>query len=86
MTTVVGHVRQDPIFDIKFVVLSHNTIRSAADGSIYDAELLVQEGVLIHPPSSKVLFGSLAETAKALFNGDIPSSIADFRHLTSGRL
>jgi aspartate-semialdehyde dehydrogenase len=46
MTTVVGRVRRDPIFDIKFVVLSHNTIRGAAGGSIYNAELLLQEGLL----------------------------------------
>ena len=41
MTTVVGRVRRDPILDLKFVVLSHNTIRGAAGGSIYNAELLV---------------------------------------------
>ena len=46
MTTVVGRVRPDPIFDLKFVVLSHNTIRGAAGGSIYNAELLVNEGLL----------------------------------------
>ncbi|MCA2000368.1 MAG: aspartate-semialdehyde dehydrogenase [Chloroflexi bacterium] len=46
MTTVVGRVRPDPLFDIKFVVLSHNTIRGAAGGSIYNAELLAQEGLL----------------------------------------
>jgi aspartate-semialdehyde dehydrogenase len=46
MTTVVGRVRPDPLFHIKFVVLSHNTIRGAAGGSIYNAELLVQEGLL----------------------------------------
>ena len=46
MTTVVGRVRLDPLFHIKFVVLSHNTIRGAAGGSIYNAELLVQEGLL----------------------------------------
>jgi len=46
MTTVVGRVRRDPLFHIKFVVLSHNTIRGAAGGSIYNAELLVQEGML----------------------------------------
>lgn len=46
MTTVVGRVRRDPIFDLKFVVLSHNTIRGAAGGSIYNAELLVNEGLL----------------------------------------
>lgn len=46
MTTVVGRVRKDPILDIKFVVLSHNTIRGAAGASIYNAELLVNEGLL----------------------------------------
>ena len=46
MTTVVGRVRCDPILDLKFVVLSHNTIRGAAGGSIYNAELLVSEGLL----------------------------------------
>lgn len=44
MSTVVGRVRADSIFDLKFAVLSHNTIRGAAGGSIYNAELLVQEG------------------------------------------
>ena len=46
MTTVVGRVRSDPLFHLKFVVLSHNTIRGAAGGSIYNAELLVQEDLL----------------------------------------
>src|SRR5574339_170456 len=46
MTTVVGRVRRDPILDLKFVVLSHNTIRGAAGASIYNAELLVSDGLL----------------------------------------
>jgi len=46
MTTVIGRLRRDPILDFKFVVLSHNTIRGAAGGSIYNAELLVNEGLL----------------------------------------
>jgi aspartate-semialdehyde dehydrogenase len=46
MTTVVGRVRSDPLFSLKFVVLSHNTIRGAAGGSIYNAELLINEGLL----------------------------------------
>jgi aspartate-semialdehyde dehydrogenase len=46
MTTVVGRLRRDPILDLKFVVLSHNTIRGAAGASIYNAELLVNEGLL----------------------------------------
>jgi aspartate-semialdehyde dehydrogenase len=46
MTTVVGRLRPDPIFHLKFVVLSHNTVRGAAGGSIYNAELLAQMGML----------------------------------------
>jgi aspartate-semialdehyde dehydrogenase len=46
MTTVVGRLRRDPILDLKFVVLSHNTIRGAAGGSIYNAELLANENLL----------------------------------------
>ncbi len=46
MTTVVGRVRRDPLLDLKFVVLSHNTIRGAAGASIYNAELLVKENLL----------------------------------------
>ncbi len=46
MTTVVGRLRRDPLLDLKFVVLSHNTIRGAAGGSIYNAELLVNENLL----------------------------------------
>jgi aspartate-semialdehyde dehydrogenase len=46
MTTMVGRVRPDPLFDFKFIVLSHNTIRGAAGGSIYNAELIVKRGLL----------------------------------------
>jgi aspartate-semialdehyde dehydrogenase len=46
MATVVGRIRPDPLFDLKMVVLSHNTIRGAAGGSIYNAELLVNAGIV----------------------------------------
>lgn len=46
MTTVVGRIRPDPLFHYKLVVFSHNTIRGAAGGSIYNAELLVQAGYI----------------------------------------
>src|SRR5512143_152493 len=46
MTTVVGRVREDPLFHLKFVVLSHNTIRGAAGGSLLNAELLVAQGLV----------------------------------------
>ena len=44
MSTVVGRLRHDPVFDVRMVVLSHNTVRGAAGGSIYNAELLVKQG------------------------------------------
>jgi len=44
MTTGIGRLRKDPVLDYKFVVLSHNTIRGAAGGSIYNAELLLKQG------------------------------------------
>jgi aspartate-semialdehyde dehydrogenase len=51
MTTVVGRLRPDPLFHLKFVVLSHNTIRGAAGASIYNAELLLKQGLLETAPS-----------------------------------
>ncbi len=45
MATVVGRVRTDSVFDLRMVVLSHNTIRGAAGGSIYNAELVVKQGI-----------------------------------------
>jgi aspartate-semialdehyde dehydrogenase len=47
MTTVVGRLRSDPIMHLKMVILSHNTIRGAAGGSIYNAELLVNQGLAL---------------------------------------
>jgi aspartate-semialdehyde dehydrogenase len=44
MASVVGRVRADPLFHIKFANLSHNTIRGAAGGAILNGELLQAEG------------------------------------------
>lgn len=46
MSSVVGRVRRCPIFDIKFVVLGHNTIRGAAGASILNAELFHAKGMI----------------------------------------
>lgn len=46
MTISVGRIRPCEVFDIKCVVLSHNTIRGAAGGAILNAELLVRQGYL----------------------------------------
>jgi aspartate-semialdehyde dehydrogenase len=44
MAVSVGRLREDPIFDYKFVCLSHNTLRGAAGGGVLVAELLAAKG------------------------------------------
>lgn len=46
MATSIGRLRLCPIFDYKFVLLSHNTLRGAAGGSILVAELALAKGCL----------------------------------------
>jgi aspartate-semialdehyde dehydrogenase len=46
MASVVGRVRPCSVFDIRFVVLGHNTIRGAAGASVLNAELFYREGLL----------------------------------------
>jgi len=42
----VGRLREDSIFDYKFVGLSHNTLRGAAGGAVLIAELLTAKGYI----------------------------------------
>ena len=42
----IGRLREDPIFDYKFVSLAHNTLRGAAGGAVETAELLCHEGYI----------------------------------------
>ena len=44
MAAIVGRVRECDVFDVKYVVLGHNTIRGAAGASILNAELLYAQG------------------------------------------
>jgi aspartate-semialdehyde dehydrogenase len=46
MAITVGRIRPCPVLGLKFVVLSHNTIRGAAGGSILLAELAVARGLV----------------------------------------
>ena len=46
MAVSVGRLRPYPLFDYKFVALSHNTLRGAAGGSILVAELAVARGLI----------------------------------------
>ena len=44
MGVTAGRLREDKIYDYKFVGLSHNTLRGAAGGAVLIAELLYKEG------------------------------------------
>ena len=44
MGVTVGRLREDKLYDYKFVGLSHNTLRGAAGGAVLIAELLYREG------------------------------------------
>ena len=47
MGITVGRLREDTVYDYKFVGLSHNTLRGAAGGAVLIAELLYREGYIV---------------------------------------
>jgi len=46
MGITIGRLREDKVYDYKFVCLSHNVLRGAAGGAVLIAELLKAEGYL----------------------------------------
>ena len=46
MGVSVGRLREDSVYDWKFVGLSHNTVRGAAGGAVLCAELLTKQGYI----------------------------------------
>ncbi len=46
MAVSIGRLRPDSQYDVKFVCLSHNTVRGAAGGAVLMAELLAAKGYL----------------------------------------
>ena len=46
MGITLGRLREDNLFDYKFIALSHNTVRGAAGGAVLMAELLSKEGYI----------------------------------------
>ena len=46
MAVSIGRLRRDTQYDIKFVCLSHNTLRGAAGGGVLLAELLCAQGYI----------------------------------------
>ena len=48
MGVSIGRIREDSIYDFKFVGLSHNTVRGAAGGAVLCAETLTAKGYIQH--------------------------------------
>jgi aspartate-semialdehyde dehydrogenase len=46
MGVSIGRIREDHVYDFKFVGLSHNTVRGAAGGSVLCAETLTAKGYI----------------------------------------
>ena len=46
MGVTLGRLREDTVFDYKFVGLAHNTLRGAAGGAVLCAELLTAKGYI----------------------------------------
>ena len=46
MAISIGRLREDSVYDYKFVCLSHNTLRGAAGGAVLMAELLAAKGYM----------------------------------------
>ena len=46
MGVSIGRIREDSVYDWKFVGLSHNTVRGAAGGAVLCEELLKAQGFI----------------------------------------
>lgn len=46
MGVSIGRLRDDSVYDFKFICLSHNTLRGAAGGAVLLAELLCEKGYI----------------------------------------
>jgi len=46
MAVTVGRLRADPVYDVRFTLLVHNTVRGAAGAALLNAELLAATGRL----------------------------------------
>ena len=46
MGVSIGRLREDTMYDYKFIGLSHNTVRGAAGGAVLCAETLTAKGYI----------------------------------------
>lgn len=46
MAVTIGRIRRCPLFDVRFSLLSHNTVRGAAGAALLNAEWLVKNGLI----------------------------------------
>ena len=53
MAVTVGRLRPDPVYDVRFALLVHNTVRGAAGAALLNAELLLAQGRLAARAASR---------------------------------
>ena len=78
----IGRLREDKLFDYRFVCLSHNTVRGAAGGGILTAELLCRKGTFRTGCNAKNRINIWKEviTMKPLFTGTGTALITPFKN------
>lgn len=52
MTVTIGRIRPDPVYDVRFSLLVHNTVRGAAGAALLNAELIAAKGLLVGAPAA----------------------------------
>ncbi|MCG3194231.1 MAG: Aspartate-semialdehyde dehydrogenase [Thermoanaerobaculia bacterium] len=52
MVVTIGRLRPDPVYDVRFTLLVHNTVRGAAGAALLNAELLLARGLVPVAPVS----------------------------------
>ena len=70
MGVSVGRLREDTVYDYKFVGLSHNTVRGAAGGAVLCAETLKAKGYItrkINNDLNRNCPGREMKSARAVF-------------------
>ena len=51
--SLIGRLRPDPVYDVRFTLLVHNTVRGAAGAALLNAELLLAQGRLAARTSAR---------------------------------
>lgn len=66
MATLAGRIRSCPVFDVRMVILGHNTVRGAAGAAVLNGETLYALGLLGEDPSLGIDLEEMKSKARTL--------------------